>query len=44
MINIYGSIGYTLLKHKNINKYFIIYADMHDTLPKCDNDINISNW
>lgn len=43
MINIYGSIGYTILKHSNYNK-IIVFADMHDTLKSCENKINISSW
>jgi len=42
MNKIYGSIGYVFLvkeKHK-----IIILADQHDTLPECDNKINIATW
>lgn len=43
-INIYGSIGYTILENP-INKVnILIFADMHDTLPKCDNMINMADW
>jgi hypothetical protein len=43
MKNIYGTIGYTMLE--NINKHkIIVLADMHDTLPYCKNQINISDW
>jgi len=41
MKNIYGSIGYTLLKNENL---IIIFADKHDDLPKCDNKIDMANW
>lgn len=42
MKNIYGTIGYTVLEN---NKHkIIILADMHDTLPTCKNQINISDW
>lgn len=44
MKNIYGTIGYTLLENTNINKKVIILADMHDTLPQCINQTNVSDW
>lgn len=44
MLNIYGTIGYTVLKNIKLNNMIIILADMHDTLPTCDNQTNISNW
>jgi hypothetical protein len=42
MSKIYGSIGFVFLT-KNHRK-IIILADQHDTLPECDNKINIANW
>lgn len=44
MKNIYGTIGYTLLKNPNNNNKIIILADMHDRLPECMNHTNISDW
>ena len=44
MKNIYGTIGYTVLKNPNTNNKIIILADMHDKLPECVNQTNISNW
>jgi len=44
MKNIYGTIGYTVLKNNKSNKKIIILADMHDTLPSCTNQTSISNW
>ena len=41
-MNIYGSIGYTILK--NENHYIIIFADMHDLLKECKNNVIISEW
>jgi hypothetical protein len=43
-MNIYGSIGFTLLKNKETKQKIIIFADMHDTLPKCKNKVNIADW
>jgi hypothetical protein len=42
MTNIYGSVGYTLLR----NKYntILILADVHSKLPYCENKIDISDW
>jgi hypothetical protein len=40
--NIYGSIGYTLLK--NDNHMIIVMADMHDGISSCKNKTNISEW
>lgn len=42
MTNIYGSVGYTLLR----NKYntILIFADVHSKLPYCENKIDISDW
>ena len=42
MVNISGSVGYTLLK-KN-NKYILVLADIHSKLPYCKNGINIDTW
>ena len=41
-INIYGSIGYTILKNKN--HYIILFADNHDLLKECKDNIIISKW
>jgi len=43
-MNIYGAIGYTLLKNKQSNNKIIILADMHDTLKFCNNPILITDW
>ena len=42
MTNIYGSVGYTLLR----NKYntILIFADVHSKLSYCENKIDISDW
>jgi hypothetical protein len=42
MSKIYGTIGYVFLK-KN-NRKIIILSDQHDTLPSCNNKINIAEW
>jgi hypothetical protein len=42
MNKIYGSIGYVFLK-KN-NRKIIVLSDQHDTLPSCENNINIAEW
>lgn len=42
MTNIYGSVGYTLLRNK-YNK-ILIFADVHSKLPYCENKIDISDW
>ena len=42
MPNIYGTIGYVFLikgSHK-----IIVLADQHDTLPECQNKINVGQW
>jgi hypothetical protein len=39
---IYGTIGYIYLKLNDQN--ILILADQHDTLPSCDNKINVANW
>lgn len=44
MKNIYGTIGYTILKNINNNNKIIIFADMHNSLHTCTNQINISEW
>ena len=43
MKNIYGSIGYTILKNA-LNTHILIFADSHDQLIKCDNNIDIAKW
>ena len=43
-MNIYGSIGFTILKNSETKQKIIIFADMHDTLPKCENKISIADW
>jgi len=42
MTIIFGSIGYTILKKQD--KKIIIFADMHSTLTKCTNIIQIADW
>jgi len=42
MSKIYGTIGFVFLA-KEYRK-IIILADQHDTLPECENKINIANW
>ena len=42
MSKIYGTIGFVFLT-KGQNK-IIVLADQHDTLPECDNKINIAEW
>lgn len=42
MSKIYGTIGYVFLK-KN-NRKIIVLADQHDTLPSCENKINVAEW
>ena len=40
-----GSVGYTLLKHKSLNKYIFLLADIHDGVSYCSNDsIMIDRW
>ena len=41
-INIYGAIGYTILKKDNHT--IILFSDMHDKLKSCDNKINMNDW
>ena len=41
-MNIYGTIGYTILNNNGHN--IIVFADMHDELKSCDNNIIISDW
>jgi len=44
MTEIYGTIGYSIYKNK-YNKKIIVFADMHDTLPDCNNKfIKLSDW
>lgn len=42
--NIYGAVGYTILKHPTTGKLIIIFADRHDNLNTCDNNISIAEW
>jgi hypothetical protein len=44
MKNIYGTIGYTILKNIKNNNNIIVFADMHNSLPACTNQTNISEW
>jgi hypothetical protein len=44
MKNLYGTIGYTILKNNQTNNNIIVFADRHDNLPKCDNKTNIAEW
>lgn len=44
MINIYGTIGYTLFKSNNLPKYILVLSDDHSKLEYCDNYIMVSNW
>lgn len=41
MINIFGSIGYTLLQNTH---NILIFADKHDDIPDCKNKINMAEW
>ena len=41
-MNIYGAIGYTILK--KLDKKIILFSDMHDKLKSCDNKINMDDW
>jgi len=43
-MNIYGAIGYTLLKNNKTKNKVIILADMHDKLDLCNNPILITEW
>jgi hypothetical protein len=42
-MNIYGTIGYTIFNNNN-HHHIIVFADMHDSLKECDNNIIISDW
>jgi hypothetical protein len=44
MQNIYGSIGYTILKNNFTKNKIIVMSDMHDKLPECQSNINVSDW
>lgn len=44
MKTIYGTIGYTLLVNPTTNRKIIVLSDMHDTLPECINQTNVSDW
>ena len=40
-----GSVGYTLLKHKSLNKYIFLLADIHDGVSYCSQDsVMIDRW
>jgi hypothetical protein len=40
-MNLSGSVGYTLLKHKYLDKYVLLFADVHDDVTYCNNSNNI---
>ncbi len=42
--NIYGAVGYTILKHPTTGKLIIIFADRHDNLNTCDDNISMAKW
>lgn len=42
-LKLYGFIGFVYLKNLN-NLNILILADQHDTLPTCDNKINVAEW
>lgn len=44
MKNLYGTIGFTILKNNQTTKKIIIFADKHDNLPSCFNKTDISAW
>jgi hypothetical protein len=44
MNTIYGTIGFTLLEHKENKNKIIVLADMHNTLSSCKDKINIAKW
>jgi hypothetical protein len=44
MTTLYGTIGYTILKNINTKKKLIIFADRHDKLQSCSNNIDIAEW
>ena len=44
MTNIYGTIGFSLLEHIDDKNKIMILADMHNTLPSCNNKTNIADW
>jgi hypothetical protein len=40
-----GSVGYTLLKHKHLDKHILILADIHDGVSYCKQDsMMIDSW
>lgn len=43
-INLYGTIGYTILQNPETKQQIIIFADRHDNLPHCTNSIKIADW
>jgi len=46
MTTIYGTVGYTFLKSKEIKDppFILILADIHSKLDYCDNFIQVSEW
>ena len=44
MLNIHGSIGYTVLENPDTKKRIIVLADMHDSLSECSDKTSISDW
>ena len=42
--NIYGAVGYTILKHPTTGNLIIIFADRHDNLNTCDDSISMAKW
>lgn len=44
MTILYGTIGYTILNNTTTNKKIIIFADRHDNLPSCPDNIDIAEW
>jgi hypothetical protein len=44
-MNISGSVGFTLLKNKQLDKYVLLFADVHDGVSYCSRDsIFIDKW
>jgi hypothetical protein len=44
-MNVSGSVGFTLLKHKRLNKYILLLADVHDGVSYCSRDaVFIDRW
>jgi len=44
MTTLYGTIGYTILENNNTKKKLIIFADRHDNLQSCSNNIDMAEW